>query len=46
MKTSYLFGAILAFSVIGMLVGARSAKTAMFILCAVIAAYGLLRILL
>lgn len=42
---SYLFGAILALSLLGLVIGARTAKSAMLIMCAVIAAYGLLRIL-
>ncbi|WP_168173504.1 hypothetical protein [Polaromonas sp. A23] len=45
MKTSYIFGAILACSVIGTLVGARTAKTALLVLCGILSIYGLVRIL-
>lgn len=45
MKTSYLFGAILATSIVGTLVGARSAKTALLVVTGLLAAYGLFRLL-
>ncbi|MES2582365.1 MAG: hypothetical protein V4627_06575 [Pseudomonadota bacterium] len=45
MKTSYIFGAILASNVIGILVGGRSAKTGLLVVSAVFAAYGLFRLL-
>jgi hypothetical protein len=45
MKTSYIFGAILASNVIGILVGGRSAKTALMVVSGVLAAYGLFRLL-
>jgi hypothetical protein len=44
MKTSYIFGAILASNVIGILVGGRSAKTGLAVVSAVLAVYGLVRI--
>lgn len=45
MKTSYLFGAILLCSIIGTLVGARSARTALLVTSGVLSAYGLFRML-
>ena len=45
MKTSYLFGAILACSIIGTLVGARSMKTALLVVSGGLSGYGLLRLL-
>jgi hypothetical protein len=45
MKTSYLFGAILACSVIGTLVGARATKTALLVLTGMLSGYGLVRML-
>lgn len=45
MKTTYILGAILACSVIGTLVGARSAKTAFLVLSGVLSLYGLVRLL-
>ena len=45
MKTTYILGAILACSVIGALVGARSAKTVLLLLCGLLSAYGLVRLL-
>jgi hypothetical protein len=45
MKTSYIFGAILACSVIGTLVGARAAKTGFLVLTALLSLYGLFRLL-
>ena len=45
MKTSYIFGAILACSVIGALVGARAAKTGFLALTALLSLYGLFRLL-
>lgn len=45
MKTSYIFGAILACSAIGTLIGARAAKTALLVLSGVLSIYGLVRLL-
>jgi predicted membrane protein len=45
MKTTYIFGAILACSIIGAVVGARTAKTIFLLMTAILAAYGLFRIL-
>jgi hypothetical protein len=45
MKTSYILGAILACSVIGILVGARSAKTVLLVICGILSVYGLVRLL-
>jgi uncharacterized membrane protein YkgB len=45
MKTSYILGAILACSVIGTLVGARSTKTALLLVCGLLSIYGLVRLL-
>ena len=45
MKTTYILGAILACSVTGTLVGARSAKTALLLVSAILAIYGLVRLL-
>ncbi|ABE46064.1 hypothetical protein Bpro_4172 [Polaromonas sp. JS666] len=45
MKTTYILGAILACSVTGTLVGARSAKTALLVVSAVLSLYGLVRLL-
>jgi hypothetical protein len=45
MKTSYIFGAILACSVMGTLVGARTAKTALLVLTGILSLYGLIRLL-
>ena len=45
MKTSYLFIAILASSVLGAFVSGRSAKNALFIVTGLIALYGLFRLL-
>ncbi len=45
MKTSYILGAIFACSLVGALVGARTTKTILLVLCALLALYGLVRIL-
>ncbi|MES2361724.1 MAG: hypothetical protein V4646_07965 [Pseudomonadota bacterium] len=45
MKTTYIFGAILACSVIGALIGARAAKTALLVATALLSLYGLFRLL-
>lgn len=45
MKTTYLFAAILAASIVGTLVPARSAKTVLLVLSGVLSAYGLVRLL-
>lgn len=45
MKTTYIFFAILACSVIGALVGARSAKTMLLVLSGVLSTFGLVRLL-
>lgn len=45
MKTSYILAAILASSVIGILVPARSAKTILLVVTGILSAYGLFRIL-
>lgn len=45
MKTTYIFAAILVTSVIGTLVPARSTKTILLVISAVLAAYGLVRLL-
>jgi len=45
MKTTYLLAAILAASVIGTLVPARSTKTILLVVCAALSAWGLLRLL-
>lgn len=45
MKTTYIFGAILASNVIGTLVGARGAKTAMLVVSGLLSVYGLARLL-
>ncbi len=45
MKATYIYGGILACSVIGVLLGNRSAKTALMVVSGVLAAYGLFRIL-
>ncbi|MBK6295741.1 MAG: hypothetical protein IPO19_14895 [Rhodoferax sp.] len=45
MKTSYIFGAILACSVAGTLVGARATKTALLVVSGLLSAYGLFRLL-
>ena len=45
MKTTYIFGAILACSIVGTLVGSRSAKTALLLVSGLLAVYGLVRIL-
>lgn len=45
MKTTYILGAILACSIIGTLVGARSAKTVLLVICGILSAYGLARLL-
>lgn len=45
MKTTYILAAILASSIVGTLVPARSAKTVLLVVTGVLAAYGLLRIL-
>ena len=45
MKTSYILGAILACSVIGILVGARSTKTALLVISGILSIYGLVRLL-
>ncbi|MES2951570.1 MAG: hypothetical protein V4858_23825 [Pseudomonadota bacterium] len=45
MKTSYIFGAILASNVIGILVGGRGVKTGLMVVSGALAAYGLFRIL-
>jgi hypothetical protein len=45
MKTSYIFFAILACSVIGILVGARSAKTMLLGITGILSTVGLVRLL-
>ncbi|MBC7918742.1 MAG: hypothetical protein H7Y28_13115 [Rhodoferax sp.] len=45
MKTTYIFGAILACSIAGSLVGSRNTKTALLAVSGVLSAYGLFRIL-
>jgi hypothetical protein len=45
MKTTYIFGAILACSIIGALVGARMTKTALLIVIGILSVYGLVRLL-
>lgn len=45
MKTSYLFGAILACSVIGAVLGSRSAKTLSLLAAGALSVYGLVRVL-
>ena len=44
MKTSYIFGVILASNVIGILVGGRTAKNTLFVVSGALAVYGLVRI--
>jgi hypothetical protein len=45
MKTSYIFFAILACSIMGLLAGARSAKTLLLGITGVLSAFGLVRLL-
>jgi hypothetical protein len=45
MKTSYIFGAILACNIVGVLVGARSTKTALLVVSGMLSVYGLVRLL-
>ncbi|MES2878798.1 MAG: hypothetical protein V4713_10285 [Pseudomonadota bacterium] len=45
MKTTYIFGAILACSLIGTLVGARATKTALLVISGALSLYGLVRLL-
>lgn len=45
MKLTYIFAAILICSIIGTLVSARSAKTILLAVCAVLSGYGLFRLL-
>lgn len=45
MKTTYILGAILACSIMGTLVGARSMKTVLLVISGIISIYGLVRIL-
>ncbi len=45
MKTSYIFGAILACSIIGTFTGARTAKTVLLVLSGAFSLYGLVRLL-
>ena len=45
MKTLYLFGAILACNILGVVVGARSTKTALAGASALLAGYGVFRLL-
>ncbi len=45
MKTTYIYAGILACSVIGILLGNRTAKTALLVVSGVLAGYGLVRIL-
>ena len=45
MKTTYILGAILACSITGTLVSARSTKTALLVVTGVLSLYGLVRIL-
>jgi hypothetical protein len=45
MKLTYIFGAILACSIIGTLIGSRAAKTAFLVISAILSLYGLFRLL-
>jgi hypothetical protein len=45
MKTTYIFGAILACSLMGALVGARTSKTVMLVGTGLLSVYGLARLL-
>lgn len=45
MKTTYIFGAILACSIAGILIGARATKTVLLVVTGLLSAYGLFRIL-
>ncbi len=45
MKTTYILGAILACSVVGALVGARSVKTGLLVTSGLLSLYGLFRLL-
>lgn len=45
MKTTYILGAILACSVTGALVSARSTKTALLVVTTLLSVYGLVRLL-
>lgn len=45
MKTSYIFAAILACSVVGTVVGGRAMKTAMLVSAGVLSLYGVFRML-
>jgi len=45
MKSTYIFAAILASSIVGILVPARSAKTVLLVVTGVLSAYGLFRLL-
>jgi hypothetical protein len=45
MKTSYLFGAILACNLVGVMMGGRAAKTSCLLLSGALAIYGLVRLL-
>lgn len=45
MKTSYIFAAILACSMAGILIGARAGKTALLGVSGALATYGLFRLL-
>jgi len=45
MKTTYILAAILASSIVGLLVPARSAKTVLLVVTGVLSAYGLLCLL-
>jgi hypothetical protein len=45
MKTTYIFGAILLCSAMGVVVGGRGAKTALLAVSAALSMYGLVRML-
>ncbi|MBK6321830.1 hypothetical protein [Candidatus Aalborgicola defluviihabitans] len=45
MKTTYIFGAILACSLVGTLVGARGTKAAMLVVSGPLSVYGMARLL-
>lgn len=45
MKTTYILAAILVCSILGILLPTRTAKTILPVLCGVLSAYGLFRLL-